>query len=157
MASITKCSIVLAKNPLSNINIDAKRILLVKLDHIGDFITSLPAIGLVRAKFPEADITLLVGTWNQTLANRIKEVDTVITFDFFNRISEEYINKDYLKQVGRLQKLLKSSKFDLAIDLRRHPETRWTLFLSEAKYKVVAVSDSSGGASGWFFLISSLV
>jgi len=136
MAGITKCSIVLAKNPLSNINIDAKRILLVKLDHIGDFMTSLPAIGLVRAKFPKANITLLVGTWNQTLANRIKEVDTVITFDFFNRISEEYINKDYLKQVGRLQKLLKSSKFDLAIDLRRHPETRWTLFLSEAKYKV---------------------
>ena len=136
MAGITKCSIVLAKDQLSNINIDAKRILLVKLDHIGDFMTSLPAIGLVRAKFPKANITLLVGTWNQTLANRIKEVDTVITFDFFNRISEEYINKDYMKQVSRLQKLLKSSKFDLAIDVRRHPETRWAVFLSDAKYKV---------------------
>src|SRR5262249_6489222 len=38
-----------------------KRILVVKLDHIGDFITALPAIRRLKQLFPAASISVLAG------------------------------------------------------------------------------------------------
>lgn len=112
-----------------------KKILLVKLDHIGDFILSLPSIKLVQETFPDAKITLLVGTWNMSIANRLSGIHKVLTFDFFSRISEQGMPEDLNSKIPKLRKLL-SDNYDIAIDLRRHPETRGTLLLTNAPIKV---------------------
>ncbi|UCC95942.1 MAG: glycosyltransferase, partial [Candidatus Omnitrophota bacterium] len=111
------------------------RILIIKLDHIGDFILSLPAVKMVRAKFPEAHITMLVGKWAEIIAKTVPEIDHVLTFEFFHEKSENGTCVSNKKK-KRLQWILQKSRFDLALDFRRHGETRKILKLSGARYTV---------------------
>jgi lipopolysaccharide heptosyltransferase II len=54
-----------------------QRILLLRLERIGDLLMSLGAIRAVRAQAPEATIDLVVGSWNEAIARLIAEVDSV--------------------------------------------------------------------------------
>jgi lipopolysaccharide heptosyltransferase II len=58
-----------------------QRILLLRLERIGDLLMSLGAIRAVRAQAPEATIDLVVGSWNAPLARLIAEVNTVEIVD----------------------------------------------------------------------------
>ena len=57
------------------------RILLLRLERIGDLLMVLPGIAAVRALAPAARIDLVVGSWNADLARAIPGIDTVITLD----------------------------------------------------------------------------
>lgn len=57
------------------------RILLFRLERIGDLLMVLPAIADVRAAAPHAEIHLVVGRWNEELARAIRGVDRVITIE----------------------------------------------------------------------------
>jgi ADP-heptose:LPS heptosyltransferase len=59
----------------------AKRILLLRLERIGDLLMSLGAIRAVRAQAPDAEIDLVVGSWNAAVAGLILEVTRVETLD----------------------------------------------------------------------------
>ena len=112
-----------------------KKILVVKLDHIGDVILGLPAIKMVREKFPVCHITVLCGPWAKPLLETVKEIDNIICFNFFHEKSEEgevLLNRIELE---KLKEILTSMKFDLAIDLRRFSDTREILNISGARYK----------------------
>lgn len=58
-----------------------KRILLLRLERIGDLLMALPAMRDVRTLAPSAEIDLAVGSWNAALAaaapyvNRVEQVD----------------------------------------------------------------------------------
>ncbi len=123
-----------------------RRILVVKLDHIGDVILSLPAVALLRKKFPHARITMLVGSWARIIVERVKEVDDILTFDFFFERSDKGERAVSKKEMRSLEKTLKLRNFDLAIDLRRHPETRDILKLSGARH---TAGFSAGSADRW--------
>ncbi|HXW07249.1 MAG TPA: glycosyltransferase family 9 protein [Vicinamibacterales bacterium] len=58
-----------------------RRILLLRLERIGDLMMALPAIASVRALAPDAEIDLVVGSWNRTLAEAIPHVTRVETLD----------------------------------------------------------------------------
>jgi heptosyltransferase I len=58
-----------------------ERILLLRLERIGDLLMSAPAIAAVRRLAPAARIDLVVGSWNASLARLIPGVDTVETLD----------------------------------------------------------------------------
>jgi lipopolysaccharide heptosyltransferase II len=121
----------------NNISIDReeiKKILVIKLDHIGDIILSLPALKMLRNNFPNAHITMLVGRWIENLVRKVSGIDDVIAFDFFFEDSERGKRHATVHETEHLENILKSRKFDLAIDLRRHPETRNILELSGARY-----------------------
>jgi heptosyltransferase-2 len=57
------------------------RILLMRLERIGDLLMALPAIADVRAAAPGARIDLVVGSWNADIARSIAGVDRVQTLD----------------------------------------------------------------------------
>lgn len=59
----------------------AHRILLLRLERIGDLLMALRAIGEVRRQAPDAQIDLVVGSWNAALANSIRDVDRVEVLD----------------------------------------------------------------------------
>jgi ADP-heptose:LPS heptosyltransferase len=59
----------------------ARRILLLRLERIGDLLMTLPAIADVRALAPDAEIDLIVGSWNGALANAIAAVSRVEALD----------------------------------------------------------------------------
>ena len=57
------------------------RILLLRLERIGDLVMALPAIADVRALAPAAVIDLVVGSWNRELAGAIAAVSSVRVLD----------------------------------------------------------------------------
>lgn len=109
------------------------RILIMKLDHLGDIIMGLPALKRAREYFPDAEIDLLVGSWNADIAAEFGVADRVLSFDAFPRNStEEEPNVDY--RVGLFKDLM-TSDYDLAIDLRTDLDTRVLLRHVKAHFK----------------------
>ncbi len=58
-----------------------RRVLLMRVERIGDLLMTLDAIALARASWPEARIALSVGSWNADLARLIDGVDDVLVAD----------------------------------------------------------------------------
>ena len=58
-----------------------QRILLLRLERIGDLLMSLGAIRAVRSLAPEASIDLVVGSWNASIARLITDVTSVEILD----------------------------------------------------------------------------
>jgi hypothetical protein len=118
--------------PLSDAPV--RTILLLKLDHLGDFILSLPAIRAVRAHFPSAHITLAVGTWNEALATETGLADKVVPFDAFSR---NPVEDGYLDMAARAEAFaaLMNGSYDLAIDLRTFADTRSLLAQVDARHR----------------------
>ena len=112
---------------------DVRRILVQKLDHVGDFITGLPAIQRLRQRFPQAEIHVLASSASAALARLEPAIDGVIEFNFFHHVSSqgrmEHADEAWLD----LEQRLKPYRFDLAIDLRKHTETRDALKRSGAR------------------------
>lgn len=110
-----------------------RRILILKLDHLGDFINAVPALERARAVFAGAEITLVVGAWNEAMARDLRVADRVIAFNAFPRnSSEEEPNVD--ATVGLFRSLV-PEVYDLAIDLRADVDTRAILRAVSAPLK----------------------
>ena len=106
---------------------DIKRILVVKLDHIGDFITALPAIRRLKQHFPSATIHVMAARGARAFAATEPCVDGFIEFEFYHARSslgqKDLTEDDYAGLHARLVPY----GFDLAIDLRKHSDTREVL------------------------------
>ncbi len=110
-----------------------RKILLIKLDHMGDFVLSIPAIAKIKARYPYARIDIVVGSWNAAMAASLGIFENIYTFDYFKKKSSELPSKNDLDVVEILGNL---SDYDIAIDLRRQHETRFLLVETQAKLKV---------------------
>lgn len=110
-----------------------RRILILKLDHLGDFIMGLPALERARQVFADAEITLVVGSWNQAMASAIGVADTIVAFDAFPRNSTEEA-VDLSVRVAAFREAIVGA-YDLAIDLRTDPDTRFFLRHVEANIR----------------------
>ena len=60
---------------------DIRRILVLRIERIGDLIMSFPAFHALRAGAPHAEIDLVVGSWNRSLAALIPGVNRIDTMD----------------------------------------------------------------------------
>jgi lipopolysaccharide heptosyltransferase II len=58
-----------------------RRVLLLRLERIGDLLMTLDAIAAVRDLLPDAAIDLVVGSWNREVANLLPHVSRVETLD----------------------------------------------------------------------------
>ncbi len=114
---------------------DQPRILLLKLDHIGDFITSLDAFGLIRNTWPKAHITLVCAPWNRPLAERSGLFDTILSCDFLPESGADF-DPEAVIPAGIVNFLaLPLGSYDLAVDLRYSADTRALLLCTDAKYR----------------------
>ena len=105
-------------------------ILVLKLDHFGDFVIGLPSLRRLREAFPTSRITLLVGSWNKTAALASKLADAVLTYDYFPQNALGWDGKPH----ERLEKFqtLTAEHYDIAIDLRVDEDTRHLLTMVDA-------------------------
>jgi lipopolysaccharide heptosyltransferase II len=60
---------------------EIRRILVIRLDLLGDVVLSLPAVLSLRAAYPDAEITMLVRPAAREIAERCPAVDRVKVFD----------------------------------------------------------------------------
>jgi ADP-heptose:LPS heptosyltransferase/GT2 family glycosyltransferase len=112
------------------------RILVIKLDHIGDCITALPAVRRLRRLFPDAKITVLAARATLSIWQAEPSVDDTVEFNFFHARSGLGVIKMGEKELVTLGESLRPRRFDLAIDLRKQPDTRQVLQHSGARILV---------------------
>lgn len=111
-----------------------RRILVVKLDHIGDVITAFPAIRRLKEVFPHASLRVLASRWTRPAWSLTEGVDEIIEFDFFHNRADQGIRDMTEEELQSLKRRLAPYCFDVAIDMRRHPETRHILQYTGARY-----------------------
>jgi glycosyltransferase involved in cell wall biosynthesis/ADP-heptose:LPS heptosyltransferase len=117
----------------------AKRIIVQKLDHHGDFLLAIPAMAKLRARYPEARIDALVGSWNRAAAEASGLFDEIHTLDFFRASSSARAEIDHEQLESVLREL---PLYDYAIDLRRQTDTRFILVkLNAHSYFGYAIGD----------------
>jgi hypothetical protein len=115
-------------------NAPINRIIILKLDHRGDFIMATDAFRILRNTFQTAEITLVCGSWNVAEANKIGLFDKVIPFDFFPE--DDSARLDTLPREALAKKFgaqLSGNRYDLAVDLRLYDDTRENLRVIEAR------------------------
>lgn len=91
------------------------RIVVFKLDHLGDLVTAAPALSALKRRFPGAEITLVVGSWCEELAREGLEHDLLAVYD-----SAAYARRAQTgpRPLARLRASLPHGRFDLAFGLR---------------------------------------
>ncbi len=96
---------------------EVRKILVIRLDHIGDVVMTKPAIRALHKKFPHAEIDLLVSEEVAPLFRHAKEIRHVIQSPrswFAKNIS---FGQSY-REFFRLLNLIKKKHYDLGIDFR---------------------------------------
>jgi len=123
-----------------------ERILMIRLDHIGDVVMARPAIRALRKKFPHAVIDLLVTEDIAPLFACSKEIRTVIAskHGWFNR-QASFAQKFH--EFRRLLGIVKTQAYDVGIDLRGDIRNILLMVLAGIKFKI-----GYGTAAGGFLL-----
>lgn len=109
---------------------DPRNILVIDFGQLGDVVLSLPALGAIRRRFPQARITVAVGKPGADVialsgfADETLVVDRVALRDGFKPLS--------VFRVFKLVKEVRAKKFDFVIDLHSLSETNLLGFLSGA-------------------------
>lgn len=118
-----------------------KKILILRMEHIGDYALSLPAIAGIRKKYPKAEIDIVVGHWNKSLAEATPYVDNVIVFENplvkrnigkFRVIWELFFKRKYAKLLGEINR----KGYDLLVDFSDRNFMKFILEKMEVKKKV---------------------
>ena len=120
-----------------------RRILLLRLERIGDLLMVLPAIADVQALAPEAQIDLVVGSWNADLARSIDPVRRVQALDAA-WLAREGQGLSLLPLV-RAARHWHSVHYDLAINFE--PDVRSNLLLAASGAAWTAGYRSGGGGA----------
>jgi heptosyltransferase III len=101
------------------------KILLLQLKRIGDLILTTPAIAALRARFPEAEVTMVVSSECVDLLPAISGVDRILMAR--RNLSDLAA---FLTVAGK--------KFDYCIDFTRNDRSAFLAFLSKARKRIVS-------------------
>jgi len=99
-----------------------KRVLIIKLDHIGDFSISLEAVRDMKRSMQNAKFDLVCGPWLVDLATSTEMFDRVFPLKFFKADASAGIVPTL--DAKDLRDFIRSKSYDFAIDLRAAPESR---------------------------------
>ena len=93
-----------------------KRILVVKLDHLGDVLLATPVFSNLSQAYPDAELHALTGAWSRTVLEKHPNVSKVLEYNSpaFSRTGEP----TSLKQSFQLYRALRHQKYDLMVELR---------------------------------------
>ena len=106
------------------LNADIKNILLVRTDRIGDVILSLPMLPLLKRRFPNARISVLVRNYTRELVERHSSVDEVLVYE----------HEDSIRSLWNILKEIRARKFDVGII--PYPRFRSTLLMFLAGIRI---------------------
>jgi ADP-heptose:LPS heptosyltransferase len=105
-------------------------ILALRLDRLGDLITTLPALALLRKAHPGARLELAVGSWNEPVARRLPFIDRVRIVDApWSAWGRKVKFRDARAALG-------GDPFDLALDFQGDVRVLLLMALAGAKLRV---------------------
>jgi ADP-heptose:LPS heptosyltransferase len=110
------------------------RILILKLDHIGDFVLAMRAMLQLRQAWPNAHMTLVCGPWNVGTAQRLGVFDRILAYDFFPQVNGG-ARATAAERHSAFAALDLGEPFDLAVDLRYDHDTRCLLEAVDARFR----------------------
>ena len=117
------------------------KILILRLDHIGDVVMATGVYKHIKNRFPKCKISVMTGRWGTDILEGNPYIDEIIIHScpWWKKVRKE--KAGYLKWLfGELPPLIKKIRgesFDIGIDLRgdfRH--ILFVLFLGKVKYKI---------------------
>jgi len=91
------------------------KILIIKTHAIGDVLMATPGFRALRQTYPQAHITLLVGTWSYDIVKNNPNID-----DFITVPDEIFFKKNWFALI-KLLVSIKSKKFDMAFAFHPSP------------------------------------
>ena len=108
---------------------EAKRILALRLDRLGDLLTTLPALAALRLAAPNARIELGVGSWNEPVARFLPFVDALRIID------TPWASWGRRVRFADARRALGDEPFDLAIDFQGDVRVLLLMALSRAEMR----------------------
>lgn len=120
-----------------------RRVLLLRLERIGDLLMTLDALAAVRARAPAAEIRLVVGSWNAALARLLPAVDRVETIDA-PWLSQEGTRSSPQELAARIRRWRRDD-VDLAINFEPDVRSNALLAASGARRRVGYAAGGGGG------------
>ena len=131
-----------------------EKILLIRLDHIGDVLMTSPAFSLLRERFPQAQIILLTNAAGKQLFSDDPRINEILTFNWAwrqQKISDRFsLNK--LKELTRLIVRLRKERIDVLIDFRG--DIRFIILFGLLAGIRIRISNSRVGKSSLLHYIS---
>ncbi len=111
--------------PLSHIN----KILVIRVDGIGDLLNSTPAISLLRENYPSAEITVLARPINASVLIGNPDVDRILVFDRAGKHRGFFAQFQFYCELRR-------ERFQLAVAMQTAMWSHLVAFLSGAPYRL---------------------
>ena len=104
-----------------------ERILVIKLDHLGDVLLATPVFSNLRRAYPNAELHALTGAWSRVVLEKHPDVNNVIEYNSpaFCRTGQP----TSLRETFNLYRQLHRQKYDLIVELRSDWRTVWFAFL----------------------------
>ena len=111
--------------PFPNIN----KILVVRVDGIGDLLNSTPAIALLRENYPSAEITVLARPLNASVLTGNPDVDRILVYDRDGKHRGFFAQFQFYRELRREQ-------FQLVVAMQTAMWSHLVAFLSGAPYRL---------------------
>ncbi|MFZ3089936.1 MAG: putative lipopolysaccharide heptosyltransferase III [Nitrospirota bacterium] len=112
---------------------DVRKILIIKLRHIGDVLLTVPTIRALREAFNDAEISVLVNKGTEEMLTGNPLLNEIIVYKRdINRLSLSQRVKNEIIFVSDLRK----KGFDLVVDLTSGDRPALLSFLSGARYRI---------------------
>jgi ADP-heptose:LPS heptosyltransferase len=109
------------------------RILVIKVDHVGDFVLASGAMADLRRLAAGCRLTLVCAPEIRDLAAALGIFDKIVAFDFYQPGADAPSNKPHTPFASISEHV--RGRYDLAIDLRHNPDTRPLLDHVNARFR----------------------
>lgn len=99
------------------------KILIAKIDHLGDVLMSLYILPEVKRTFPRCKIHYVCGSWAQPIVQNNPLLDRILTFDHFRLNRSGALIQRWIKMVldfFAVVREIRQEQYDLALDLRAY-------------------------------------
>ncbi|MGQ9570520.1 MAG: glycosyltransferase family 9 protein [Thermodesulfovibrionales bacterium] len=112
---------------------DVRKILVIKLRHIGDVLLTTPVFRALRENFTDAHISALVNSGTEEVLSGNPLIDEIIIFD--RNIKKMNPIQKYIRELSFLGNI-RIKNFDMVIDLTGGDRAAIISFLSGARYRI---------------------
>ena len=113
----------------SDLLLNINKILVIRVDGIGDLLNSTPAIALLRQNYPSAEITVLARPLNAGVLIGNPDVDRILIFDRTGKHSGILARLQLYRELRR-------ERFQLVVAMQTAMWTHLVAFLSGATYRL---------------------